>query len=353
MKKYKEFSIGGEDGIFDIATGRDVIIGTTESGDIPLVSHQHDNNGITKYIKRLDNRRLFNHKDTISLADRGVFYATTQTEDFHIGTRVKALTFKNGEQSEEVRLFFVTAINKLQIFFEEYLTNATDKLPELKIMLPVNDNDEIDYEYMQKYVSELKDKCASELNAYLKTAGLDDCKLTEEERKAIKRYRNGTITYKNFKIKRLFNVSSSKKKFNANSIKLDGGYPYVARSSSNNGIRGYTNQDTKFLNDANTISFGQDTATIFYQEKPYFTGDKIKIMSYLETELTSELACYLLTTMRKAFQNFAWGQTSFDESVLNNVEIEMPILDNGKIDYDFIHNFIKALEKITIKDKSA
>lgn len=62
--------------------------------------------------------------------------------------------------------------------------------------------------------------------------------------------------------------------------------------------------------------FGQDTATIFYQEKPYFTGDKIKVMSYRDCELNPELACYLLTVMRKAFQNFAWGQSSFNENVL-------------------------------------
>ena len=76
-------------------------------------------------------------------------FATTHKENFHIGTRVKALTFKDGEKSEAVRLFFVTAINKLQILFKEYLTNATDKLPELSIMLPVKDDGTIDYDYME------------------------------------------------------------------------------------------------------------------------------------------------------------------------------------------------------------
>ena len=42
-------------------------------------------------------------------------FATTQKEN-----RVKALIFKDGEKSEAVRLFFVTAINKLQILFKEY-----------------------------------------------------------------------------------------------------------------------------------------------------------------------------------------------------------------------------------------
>ena len=114
-------------------------------------------------------------------------------------------------------------------------------------------------------------------------------------------------------------------------------------------IRGYITQDECYLNPAKTISFGQDTATIFYQEKPYFTGDKIKVMSYRDCELNPELACYLLTVMRKAFQNFAWGQSSFNENVLKNMEIRLPVDSNDNIDYTYITAFIKAQEKLSIK----
>lgn len=161
-----EFKIGD---LFKISTGRDIIIGKTQEGDIPLISHQHENNGISKYIKHLENRILFNHKETLSVADRGVFLANTQKENFHIGTRVKALTFKSGQKSEAVRLFFVTAINKLQPLFEEYSQNATDNMPNLKISLPINANGEIDFDFMESFISgvqktsikgviELKDK---------------------------------------------------------------------------------------------------------------------------------------------------------------------------------------------------
>lgn len=138
--------------LFDIYTGRDIIIGRVCKGSIPLISHQHDNNGISKRISKLEGRRLFAHNKTIALADRGVFYATTQIEDFHIGTRVKALTFKNGEQEENIRLFVITAINKLQVFFTDYLVNATDKLPHLKIKLPVTSTGSIDYKFMETYI---------------------------------------------------------------------------------------------------------------------------------------------------------------------------------------------------------
>lgn len=359
MRKYKEFKIGGKDGIFDISTGRDVIISRTKEGTIPLISHQHANNGIAKYIERLPNRKLFNHKDTIALADRGVFLATVQTEDFHIGTRVKALTFKSGEKSEEIRLFFAAALNKLQILFEEYLTNATDKLPELSIMLPVNEQDELDYDYMETYIRRLKEECVCglkeehicEFSAYLSASGLEDYNITDDEKASCI---DNTIKYKKFKLgegeERLFDIVSSKKKFNANAVHFNGKYPYVVRSSVNNGIRGYITEDEQYLNEGNTISFGQDTATIFYQAEPYFTGDKIKIMKYRGRQLTPEIACYLITVMRKAFQNFSWGQSSFNEKVLKNIEVYMPIKNDGEIDYGYITSFITVKEKQVIKD---
>lgn len=157
---HKLFRIGE---LFDISTGRDIIIGRTKEGNVPLISHQHDDNGISKRIERMENRRLFDFNTTLSLADRGVFLATTQAENFHIGTRVKALTFKTGCQTENVRLFFVTSINKLQTFFVDYLTNATDNLPNLQISLPVDSNGNIDYGFIDTYVSAIKKEYISRI----------------------------------------------------------------------------------------------------------------------------------------------------------------------------------------------
>ena len=88
------------------------------------------------------------------------------------------------------------------------------------------------------------------------------------------------VKWGEFKIGDLFEVMSYKKRFDANKVNLVnvGGHPYIVRQSGNNGQKGYINEDELFLNEGNTISFGQDTATMFYQEFPYFTGDKIKIL---------------------------------------------------------------------------
>ena len=168
------------DKLFDIATGRDIIIGRTKEGAIPLISHQHDNNGISKRVSQIADRRLFNYETTIPLADRGVFLATTQAENFHIGTRVKALTFKNGKQSENVRLYFVTAINQLQVLFTEYLTNATDNLPNLHISVPVDDKGTINYAFMETYINAVKKENIARLKEFIEREHKAYLKVTQQ-----------------------------------------------------------------------------------------------------------------------------------------------------------------------------
>lgn len=144
----------------------------------------------------------------------------------------------------------------------------------------------------------------------------------------------------------LFEVQTPKKRFDANKVTIleVGKYPYVVRSALNNGIRGYIEEDTQFLNDGNTISFGQDTATAFYQQKPYFTGDKIKVLKpQTALSLTQRNAQFILPAMAKSFASFAWGSSSFKVSILEKVKIQLPT-KNGQLALDFMENFVAELE---------
>lgn len=97
------------------------------------------------------------------------------------------------------------------------------------------------------------------------------------------------------------------------------------------------------MNEGNTISFGQDTATIFYQESPYFTGDKIKVLKS-KYKLNRQLACYFITCMRKSFAGFAWGVTSFNEKILKNITIHIPVTSTDDIDFSFMESRIREME---------
>lgn len=106
------------------------------------------------------------------------------------------------------------------------------------------------------------------------------------------------------------------------------------------------------MNEGNTISFGQDTATIFYQESPYFTGDKIKVLKS-KYKLNRRVACYFITCMRKSFAGFAWGVTSFNEKVLNNITIHIPVTSADNIDFAYMESRIREMEESRIREMDA
>ena len=356
--EWKAFSI---DELFDICTGRDIIIGDTEEGRIPLVSHQNTDNGIVKRIKRIPNRRLFNHKSTIALADRGVFWASVQDEDFQIGTRVKALSLKSGETNKEVLLFFATAINKLQVMFKEYLVNATDKLPELKIMLPIKE-DRIDYTYMQEHIKELEQEHIKELEQYLIASGLIDYKLSKEDLSIY----NRTPLFKIFNVERLFGKSTRGKRLKSLD-RIPGELPFVTAGEADEGISDYIGNDVEvFESNTSTIDmFGSAK----YRGYRYGGDDHIAIVH--TEKLTEGAAKYVTSALHKAAHTGLFSyMNNFYAKDADALNISLPIAldvdgtpliemgdgkytyhDDGYIpDWEYMEKYIRVIEKKVIAD---
>ncbi len=243
----------------------------------------------------------------------------------------------------KILLYIAAQLSFLNKIFSYNNMCSYNKIKKFKITLPTLNN-ELAFEYMEERIREL--------DAYLQATGLNNYILDENDRGGVNRLLENKIELKEFKIEDLFTVKSSKKKFNANSINITDDYnlyPYVARGSSNNGIKGYISENTEFLNDENTLAFGQDTATCFYQDKPYFTGDKIKILSPINFKLNSHIGLYIISSMKKTLKYLSWGQNSFNEDFIKNIKIKLPIKNNN-IDFNYMEQLIKTLEKIIIKD---
>ena len=259
-------------------------------------------------------------------------------------------------------LFLMAAISSVITKAFSYNCKATKiALKNSIIQLPLKENalafsnpcdnvKNIDFDFMESFIRELEEERIRELNAYLLATGLKDYTLTPEEENALEAFK--TVQWGEFKLGDLFDILTSKKRFDANKVELveNCGHPYVVRTSSGNGQKGFIDEDEIYLNDGNTISFGQDTATMYYQEVPYFTGDKIKILKSKLSRFGKTNAQFFLATMRNSFQNFTWGSSSFNVSIIANQKIQLPLTKNNEIDYATMETFIKAVEKLVIKD---
>ena len=272
--------------------------------------------------------------------------------DFSVLDNVKVL--KGPKLSREILLYIETAWHKgiRDMGYARHWKIAKQS----DFLLPVTSAGQPDFEYMTQYIKDMEWQCVDdlkakqkeELQAYLQVTGFTDMTLSSSEAAALTK----KVVWKKFRIGDVFDIHPSVRKINANAVKFNGHYPYVARGISTNGIRGYIDWDTTDLNPANTISFGQDTATIYYQDKPYFTGDKIQIFELKDNfpELNPSIAQFFITCLNAVFGSYSWGQQSFAVKKLRNADFMLPINANNQIDFIYMQNYIRAIEKQTIKN---
>ncbi|WQX34789.1 restriction endonuclease subunit S [Helicobacter pylori] len=171
------------------------------------------------------------------------------------------------------------------------------------------------------------------------------------------------IKWGEFRLGDLFEVLSSKKIYHANTIKIhdtqiENSYPYVVRAATNNGIKGFIIDDPTFTNEKNTLSFAQDTFTVFYQKQPYFTGNKVKILKPKFAFKSPKILHFISAILQFILKPLTWGLGSTTESIAE-FKFSLPLKPAAKtqtledIDFDFMEKFIAELEQCRLAELQA
>jgi hypothetical protein len=88
---------------------------------------------------------------------------------------------------------------------------------------------------------------------------------------------------------------------------------------------------------------------MFYQEKPYFTGDKIKIVKSKDNDFNKLNGLFFISAMTKSFSSFTWGGSSFNVKIIENQLMKLPT-QNKQPNYTIMETFISAIQKLVIKE---
>ncbi|MCX0407615.1 restriction endonuclease subunit S [Clostridium perfringens] len=157
-------------------------------------------------------------------------------------------------------------------------------------------------------------------------------------------------------IESVFDLTSTKCIFHAKQLEIfndevEESFPYVVRSERNNGVKGYIKKERKYLNPANTISFAQDTFVTFWQEKPYFTGNKIKVLIPREKNINRKIGLFFTSSINKILSDMSWGIGSSEEEIKKYV-ITLPFL-NDEICFTYMEKYIEELEYLHIEELEA
>ena len=329
----------------------------TKEFNLPLINAKDGDNGIMYYGRTQD---FESTELAIGIVNDGaISTGNVYPQPQRTGVLYNAYLIRpKFNTNKELLYFFAAAIKKSIKHKYGYQNKASwAKVKEEKIKLPTK-NKKIDFDFIESFIAKLEANHIAkleanhiaELEAYLVASGLKDYTLTTREEQVLKDFKQGKIVFNEFEIERLFEIKSYKKRFDANKVAISEiGHPYVVRTSLNNGIRGFINEDEKYLNKGNTISFGQDTATVFYQEKPYFTGDKIKIVESKDSRFNKLSALFFVSAITKSFSSFAWGASNFNVKTIESQLVNIPT-QNKQPDYEIMEILISAVQKLVIKN---
>ncbi len=240
------------------------------------------------------------------------------------------------------------------------------KIKNDKVILPLKPTanaqslEDIDFDFMEKFIAELEQCRLAELEAYLKATGLENTTLSSDEENALNVFNGNNsgegntpcgLTWQSFKIVDILEVKNTRNILARDVVKDSGTTPYLCASKENNAVNSYINYNADFLDKGNCIFIGGKTFVVTYQQKDFYSNDSHNLALYLkDTHSKTKLnQLFIITCIYKALNNkYSWGD-SISNAKIQNDSILLPTNPHGKIDFHFMHTLINALMKQTIQ----
>lgn len=156
------------------------------------------------------------------------------------------------------------------------------------------------------------------------------------------------VEWGDFKLGELFKIQPTKyyKLKNEEIISKNGNVSLISNSSTDNGVMGFSN--LKANNKGNTITCSDTTLgaeTMYYQENDFIGYSHIQHLIPLIKEFDKNIATAVISSSRIATANKYDYGNKFNRDAMNKTNIKLPTKKNGKIDIEFIKDFIKKMEK--------
>lgn len=208
--------------------------------------------------------------------------------------------------------------------------------------LPIQENNQIDFNFINSFISDLEREFFIGLDQYLIRNGLKNYWLTAEEKNALNNLSN--IKYKSYNLKSLFGKSTRGKRLKSED-RVPGNLPFVTAGEADEGVSDFIgNKVTVFVKNTTTIDmFGSAK----YRSYEYGADDHVAVVH--TEKLKENAAIFVTSAIHKSSHNgqFDYGRNFYakDADALN---ILLPEKD-GRPDYELMELVILAVKKLIVK----
>ena len=329
-----------------LSFNKDVLV---EGVEYDYVTRTSQNQGILQTTGFV-NKENINPAGTWSLGllQMDFFY---REKPWYAGQFVRKITPKIKINKKSV-VFFSTLLNKQKERLLSILVRNVDNVfRNTKISLPVKKDREIDFAFMEGFISQLEACRLSQLEAYLLVTGLKNYTLTPAEEQALTDFQNGNIEWGEFKVVDLFDVRNTRNILSRDIIENSGDIPYLSASRENNAVSSYISYNKEFLDKGNCIFIGGKTFVVTYQENDFYSNDSHNLSLHLKDgkNITKLNHLFMVSCIYKSLSSkYSWGNSISNKKIQTDFVI-LPIINNIP-DYPMMETLISAVQKLVIKD---
>lgn len=234
-------------------------------------------------------------------------------------------------------IFLSSAMHFLKYNFGYENMCSWAKIKQEKISLPVKKDREIDFAFMEDFISQLE--------AYLLVTGLKNYTLTPAEEQALTDFQNGNIKWGEFNLEKLYGKSTRGKRLKS-ADRINGDLPFVTAGEAETGISAFIGNDVEIFA-ANTTTIDM-FGSAKYRNYEYGGDDHIAVV---HTEKINKYAAIFVTTAihKSSYTGKFSYSRNFYAKDADELNIYLPVT-NDIPDYPMMETLISAVQKLVIKD---
>ena len=333
--EWKEFFIGGENGLFEVTStlsgiDKNKLNIDTIDGDVPYITRTEFNNGVNLFVPKSQKQGYEVNKGnviTIGLDTQTVFY---QQHEFYTGQNIQILRH---EKLNKNNALFIIPLLKIQMQNFNWGGNGATlgRLARTKIVLPVTQSGEPDWGFMEQYVVERESIKKQNYSIYVKKS-LENLEYRPIEKLEDKEWLE-------FCIDDIFDINSGKRLTKKSMV--PGRRPFIGATESNNGI-------TQFISNTNTsldqnvlgVNYNGSVCEAFYHPYECLFSDDVKRLTLKNYEGNKYIYLFFKNIITAQKRKYTYGY-KFNENRMRRQLIMVPVTDDGEPDYNYMEQYIK------------
>lgn len=300
-------------------------------GNLPYVSATAKNNGVSDFISNTNNSI---NSNVISVNSNGsVGYSFYHPYSALFSEDCVTVSLKNNKNGF-ISLFITIQIMQQKDSYSYNYKLSQERLMNLPIMLPIDDEENIDYEFMEEFI---RDLLKSKLLIYKNFLENKINNLNFKEVPSLENKEWGV-----FLIKDIFDIGNGVRLTQENMKK--GKVPFISSSSLNNGVKNFISNKNGSL-DSNVlgVNYNGSVGESFYH--PYFClfSDDVKRFHLKNFEDNKYVFLFFknIISQQKSIYDYNF---KFNEKRMNLQKIKVPIDENNNPDYEYMKQFMINLE---------